>query len=129
MSKKEPNPTRISEAEWTVMQVLWKKNPLLANEVADVLRPTTQWNHRTVKTLISRLVKKGALTYEKTDNRYLYRPIIEEKTCVHAETRSFMDRFYGGALKPMLAAFLEDQKLSKQEIEELKALLEKRKER
>ena len=110
------------------MRVLWKQGPLLANEIADILGPITQWNHRTVKTLLGRLVQKGAITYKKIDHRYLYRPAIDEKTCVHGETRSFMDRYYGGALMPMLAAFLENQKFTAQEIEELKALLEKGKE-
>lgn len=117
--------TRISDAEWQVMQVLWKRSPLLANEIADALGPKTGWNHRTVKTLISRLVKKRAIRFEKADRAHLYRPIVDEKTCVHAETRSFVERFHGGALKPLVAAFIEHHQLSKREIAELKELLER----
>ena len=116
---------RITDAEWQVMQVLWKKSPRLANDIADELGPKTGWNHRTVKTLISRLVKKRAVLFEKNDRAHLYRPAVDEKTCVHAETRSFIERFHGGSLKPLIAAFIEQQPLSKTEIAELRALLEK----
>lgn len=121
--------TRISDAEWQVMRALWKKSPQLANEIAESLGTKIGWNHRTVKTLLSRLVQKGAVRFEKVDRAYLYHPALDEKACIHAETRSFMKRFYGGALKPLVAAFLEQESLSREEIEELKALLEKGKER
>jgi len=129
MTQNQPIPVKISESEWLVMQVLWAKSPLLAQEIVDQLTPTTGWNHRTVKTLLARLVRKGALRYEKTDRSYLYHAALDQKTCVHAETKSFLERFHGGAVKPLLAAFIENEKLSAADIEELKALLEKRKER
>lgn len=123
-----PPPIKISDSEWLVMQVLWAKSPQLAQEIIEQLTPSTGWNHRTVKTLLARLVRKGALRYDKADRSYLYHAAIDQKTCVHAETRSFLDRFHGGTIKPLLAAFIENEKLSAEDIEELKAILEKRKE-
>lgn len=126
--KKDPT-IRISESEWLVMQTLWEKAPRLAQEIADSLEERTRWNHRTVKTLIGRLVKKGAIRFDKSDRKYLYYPCVDEKTCVIAETRSFLGRVYGGAFAPMLAAFLDQQSLSREEIDTLKKILERRKEK
>lgn len=129
MKAKEQKSLGISDAEWVVMKELWRKSPQLASDIAERLSSATEWNPKTVKTLLARLVKKGALRFEKQDRSYLYHAAIDEKTCVREETRSFMDRFYGGALKPMLASFIEEGRLSKRELEELRDLLDKRKEK
>jgi BlaI family penicillinase repressor len=118
----------ISETEWQVMQVLWAKAPLSAAEVIAALTtgdPT--WHPKTAKTLLNRLVKKKALGYEKEGRAYLYRPLVREADCAVAESESFLDRVFGGSLKPMLAHFVERKKLSAAEIRELKRLLEGKK--
>jgi len=117
---------RISEAEWRVMKVFWAKAPQTANEVVAALEKTSNWRPKTVKTLINRLVKKGALRYTKDGRTYLYSPAVEEAACVHAESRSFLQRVYGGALKPMLTTFIEHEDLTTDEIAELKRLLDKK---
>lgn len=113
----------ISDAEWMVMKVLWGKSPLTADDVVAALEDSTDWNPRTVKTLLNRLVRKKALGFEKQGRRYLYFPIAEEVACMRAEGRSFLERVYGGALMPMLASFLEEEVLSKEEIAELRRML------
>jgi len=115
---------KISEAEWRVMKVLWAKSPLTANEVVDALSAATRWSDKTIKTLINRLTKKGALGFKRQGRMYLYHPRVEEADCARAEGRSFLRRVYGGALTPMLAAFLEEQSLSRSEIAELKRILD-----
>ncbi len=115
---------RISEAEWQVMKVLWSQAPTTANHIAQVLAASTKWKLNTVKTLLSRLVSKNAVGYQEAGKTYHYFPLINEDECVRAEGESFLKRVYGGALKPMLVNFLREQKLSPQEIEELKAILE-----
>jgi BlaI family penicillinase repressor len=126
MTKKLP---RISESEWRVMQVLWEHGPQTANDVVQRLDGQEKWKPRTVKTLIGRLVRKGAVRFEEEGNRYRYSAAVREDECIHSETRSFVRRVYQGAMKPALAAFLEDVELSQQEIEELQKVLEqKRKE-
>ncbi|MDK2984517.1 MAG: BlaI family transcriptional regulator, penicillinase repressor [Clostridia bacterium] len=120
---------RISEAEWVVMKVFWSRQvPSAANEIVGALACSTDWNPRTIKTLISRLVKKGALGYQEDGRTYYYYPLVNEDECIKAESRSFLRRVYGGALKPMLVNFLREEKLSSEEIEELKRILDERKE-
>lgn len=123
MSKKMP---KISDAEWQVMKILWENSPQTANEIVEKLADPNNWNPRTVKTLLNRLVTKGALDFEVKGRSYLYSPAIAEKECTREARKSFLSRVYGGALQPMLAAFLEDEKLSPEEIAELKRILEKK---
>lgn len=124
-----PKIPRISEAEWEVMKVFWsKQEPSPANQIVAALAGKTDWKPKTVKTLINRLVNKGALGYEENGRTYHYYPLITEADCVKAESRSFLQRVYGGALKPMLVNFLQEEELSSEEIEELKRILEERKE-
>jgi BlaI family penicillinase repressor len=117
---------RISESEWQVMRVLWGKNPSTANKVVDALSATTTWKSKTIKTLLNRLVKKGALGFEKKGREYHYYPLVGEAACVKAESQGFLRRVYGGAMKPMLAAFLESQDLSPEDIKDLKRILERK---
>ena len=120
--KKTPS---ISETEWEVMKVLWSRHPLSAQQIIDVLAAQDDWHPKTVKTLLNRLVRKGALGFRKEGRAYLYRPLVPEQDCVAAESESFLDRVFGGSLKPMLAHFVETRKLSTGEIAELKRLLRK----
>jgi len=124
MSQKIP---RIAESEWRVMKILWKKSPLTASEIIEHLKETTQWNPRTVKTLLNRLVNKGALSFNKEGRLYHYYPAVSESECARVESKSFLNRVYDGALQPMLAAFIEDQDLSPETIKELKQILDKEK--
>ena len=117
---------RISESEWLVMRVLWSKSPMAAQEIFEQLDGTTKWKPKTVKTLIDRLVKKGAVKFEKDGRRYMYYPAVGRAECVATERRSFVRRVYGGTVKPMLAAFLEDAELSAEDISELKKILEQK---
>ena len=117
---------KISESEWLVMRVLWSKSPLAAQEIFEQLDGTTKWKPKTVKTLVDRLVKKGAVKFEKDGRRYMYHPAVSENDCIATERRSFVRRVYGGTVKPMLAAFLEDAELSARDISELKRILEQK---
>jgi BlaI family penicillinase repressor len=117
--------SRISDTEWEVMKIVWAKSPLPAQDIIDALSARDDWHPKTVKTLLSRLVKKGALGFRKEGRAYLYRPMVTESECVAAESDSFLDRVFGGSLKPLLAHFAETRKLSPAEISELKRLLKK----
>lgn len=119
--KKTP---RISETEWELMRVVWTQSPCSAGQIIEVLThrdPT--WHPKTVKAFINRLVKKGALGFEKEGRAYLYRPVVKEEDCVAAASESFLERVFGGSLKPMLAHFVERKKLSEAEIRELRRVL------
>src|SRR4029079_9941089 len=110
----------ISEAEWEVMTVIWSRNPITAGEVVDVLAPRKNWNPRTVKTLLNRLVKKGALAYAVDGKKYLYRPKIRQDQCVLHESRSFLGRVFAGDAAAMLLRFVDELELSPEEIVQLK---------
>jgi BlaI family penicillinase repressor len=120
---------KIAESEWRVMQVLWGSGPQTANDVVNALSGEVKWKPRTIKTLISRLVKKGAVKVTEEGYRYQYSAAVEETACVRSETKSFVRRVYQGAMKPALAAFIEDADLSDKEIDDIQKILnQKRKE-
>ena len=116
---------KITEAEWTVMKVFWQKSPRTANEVVDVL-DGSGWNPKTIRTLIIRMQKKKALDFEKDGREHRYFPLVAEHECVRQEAQSLLSRAGSAALKPMLAAFLQEQTLSEKEIEELKNILDEK---
>ena len=117
---------RISEAEWQVMDVLWQRSPQTANEVVEALAEAVEWEPATIKTMLNRLVKKGALKFKTEGNRYFYAPALTRDACVRTEGRSFLDRVFGGAAGPLIAHFVEDANLSKDEITELRRLLDRK---
>ncbi|CZR95711.1 MULTISPECIES: BlaI/MecI/CopY family transcriptional regulator [unclassified Clostridioides] len=117
---------QISEAEYQVMKIVWKYAPISTNEVIEKLVETSTWSPKTIQTMLLRLVKKGALTYEKNSRVFVYTPLVKEEEYVATESRSFLNRFYNGALNSMVLNFLENDKLSEDDIEELKEILNKR---
>lgn len=118
---------QISDSEWKIMQILWGNAPATANEIIAHLEKITDWRPTTVKTLLSRLVKKEAVGFEKNNRTYHYYPLLSENECVKSENQSFLKRVYGGALKVMIANFLETEELSKKDIDELKQILDEKK--
>lgn len=114
----------ISESEWKVMKVLWAaQSPQPAYDITEVLAKSEGWHANTVKTLLSRLHKKKAVRITKYKNLFLYEPVISEDACVKAESESFLQRVFGGSVKPLLVHFAKKQKLSAADIEELKSIL------
>ena len=117
---------RISDAEWLVIQVLWSTPGLTADEVITALKGKATWNARTIRTLINRLLRKKTLKYQKEGRKYRYFPAVSREQCVKDERRSFVQRVYGGTVTPMLAAFIEDARLSSEDINELKRMLDEK---
>ena len=116
----------ISETEWQVMKLLWLESPMTANQVVEKLEGVTTWKPKTVKTLLNRLINKKAIGFTVEGRTYLYYPAVTEDECVKAENQSFLERVYGGSLNVMFANFLQDRDLTKEEIEQLKRLLEEK---
>lgn len=115
---------RISEGEQAVMEVLWAANgPLTAAEVAERVDPARDWSERTVKTMLARLLAKGALTHEEEGRRYLYRPAVARRDFAAGESRRLVDRLFGGRAAPLVAHLAEEQRLSPQDIAELEAII------
>jgi BlaI family transcriptional regulator, penicillinase repressor len=114
---------RISEAEHAVMEVLWEEHPMTAAEVAERASPARGWSVHTVKTLLSRLLAKGAISHEAEGRRFLYRPAIERDAYVAHESEKLVDRLFGGRVSPLIAHFAERRPLSAEDIAEIEALL------
>ncbi len=115
----------IAESEWTVMEAFWEKSPQTASAVADILHASTGWAPNTVRTLITRLVEKGAL--EVTDAKVqprTFQPAVKREFCVQSESESFLERIFRGASKPLLVHFARHANLTKEEARELKKLLD-----
>jgi BlaI family penicillinase repressor len=114
---------RISDAEHSVMEVLWDESPLSAQDVAERVDPARGWSANTVKTLLGRLIAKSAITHEEDGRRYLYRPTVARGDYVAVESRRLMDRLFGGRLTPLVAHLAERDELTAQDIAEIEALL------
>jgi predicted transcriptional regulator len=114
----------ISEAESQVMEVLWERHPLTAEEVVAALAKTTDWQEPTIKTLLNRLLKKQAIAAARDGRRYLYRPLLRREDYVHSASKGLLDRLFDGRVAPLVAHFSRARKLSKKDIAELKKLIE-----
>jgi BlaI family transcriptional regulator, penicillinase repressor len=115
---------RISDAEHAVMEILWQQAPMTATDVADRLAGSQGWTLTTIKTLLSRLLAKGALAAETEGRKFLYRPLIARTDYVAGESRRLVDRLFGGKLSPLVAHLAEQEALTADDIAEIEALLQ-----
>ncbi len=124
MAKRKQAPgERISEAEHAVMEALWTESPLSAADVCDRVCAANDWSIPTVKTLLGRLVSKGAVGTEPEGRRFLYHPLIERSDYVGGESRRLVDRLFGGRAAPLFAYLAENEALTDADLEEIEALL------
>lgn len=115
---------QISDAEWKVMKIIWAHSPITANEVIDQLEDSTPWKPKTVKALIKRLVDKKVLGFHQEGKTYLYFPLVSENDSIDVESDMFLKKVFNGSLNLMLANFIKEQKLTAEEIEELKRIID-----
>jgi len=121
------NKPEISDAEYQVMKIIWTADvPLNTNEVVERLEASTSWKPKTIHTLLSRLVKKGALQYEKNGRVFVYTPLVNEFDILAKENDNFLNRFYDGALDSMIVNLLEQDKLSEDDILTLRRILDEK---
>lgn len=113
----------ISNAELCVMQILWQQQPLSANEVVTALGNAKDWHEKTVKTLLNRLVSKGALGFDKDGRAYLYYPLITEQDYQLQQSRTFVERLFAGRVAPLVAGFASQNKLNADDVQQLKQLI------
>ncbi len=114
----------ISEAEWQVMQVVWQRRAATAAEVIADLAQVTHWRHRTIRTLLARLVDKQVLSAAAKGHRYIYRPLVGRQRCVRQEAKLFLKKVFAGDATEMLVHFVRHTKIDSEKIDELKRLLE-----
>ncbi|MBS0229220.1 MAG: BlaI/MecI/CopY family transcriptional regulator [Proteobacteria bacterium] len=115
---------QISEAESVVMDVLWQRHPLGADDVVSALASRQDWQEATIKTLLNRLLNKGAISAQKDGRRFLYSPELKREDWVQAESRGLLDRLFDGRVAPLVAHFSQHRKLSRKDIAELRKLIE-----
>ena len=113
---------RISEAEHAVMSALWDRAPLTANEVAEAVEDRG-WSLATVKTLLSRLVVKQAVTTAPDGKRFLYSPALARDTYLGGESRRMVDRLFGGSAAGLFAHLAESEALTPSDLDQIEALL------
>jgi predicted transcriptional regulator len=106
------------------MKVLWqRKAPAGVEEVISRLPDPEKWQVSTVKTLLNRLLRKGAIKAQQDGRRYLYSPLMAHEQWVSDESLSLLDRLFGGRVAPLVAHFSQTRKLSKKDIADLKRLI------
>ena len=115
---------QISAAESVVMDVLWLRSPLAAEDIVMALADSREWQEPTIKTLLSRLLNKGAISAAKDGRRYLYAPVLQRDAWVQGESESLLQRLFDGRVAPLVAHFSQHRKLSKKDIAELRRLVE-----
>jgi len=122
-----PRRLQISDSEWDVMEPIWAVGACTAADVIRHLRATHDWNHSTIRTLLARLVEKGALAYNVDGSRYIYRAAVSRRRCVRQEGRSFLEKAFGGDVTALVAHFVAEASLDRDQIEQLRQLLAQKK--
>ena len=115
---------QVTEAESIVMETLWVRHPLSADDVVAALARQEHWQEPTIKTLLNRLLKKGAIRAEKDGRRYLYSAVLTREQWQSHESRSLLDRVFGGKVAPLLVHFSRSERLSAKDVAELRKLVE-----
>lgn len=114
---------QISEAEAVVMEVLWQRQPQAADEIVAALAGRSEWAEATVKTLLNRLLNKGAIRADKDGRRYLYAPVLTREAWVARQSEGLVERLFGGRVAPLVVHFSEQGRLTASDIAELKRLI------
>jgi len=117
---------QISDAEFEVMDVIWKYAPISTNEITDHLAKTKDWSPKTIYTMLSRLEKKGVIVHEKESRVFVYTPCVHKKDYIEAESRTLANRFFDGAMNQMVVSFLDQKELSAEDLDELQRVLDRK---
>jgi len=115
--------TQISKTEFDVLDALWKGHPATAQQIIERLNNDKPWHEKTVKTLLSRMVKKEAISFEKVQRSYVYSPAFARDDYTFKESKSLLQRMFSGRLTPLVSHFVKSDELTKDDIDELKQLI------
>lgn len=114
----------ISESELEVMKVLWEIEEGSSAQIIEQLKDKSDWKPKTIQTLITRLVSKGFIDVDKTNRKlFIYKPAISEREYKDSASKSFLEKLYNGSINKMVLSFVKENKLSKEEIDELRDIL------
>ena len=115
---------RLTDAEWQIMNALWKRYPATAREIAENLADETQWAYTTIKTLLARLAAKNAVSEQKRGNTSVYEPLVSLKKARRTALRTFLNQGFDGAVEPLLNFLAEERKLTDKQRGELAKILQ-----
>jgi BlaI family penicillinase repressor len=117
---------QISEAEYEVMKVIWKYEPISTPEIVEKVSEKIDWKPNTIQTMLVRLVKKKALQTRKKGRSFIYTSLVQEHEYVEQKSKLFLKQFFGGTINSMVLNFIENDQLSDEDITELKNILSER---
>ena len=115
----------ISKSELVVLQTLWDESPLTVGQVIERVQKTVDWHDNTIKTLLSRLLEKGAVDRHKDGRQFFYQPLVSRDVVVTEEAEGLLERFFDGRMPRLVAHFAEGKRLSRTDVEEIEALLKR----
>jgi BlaI family transcriptional regulator, penicillinase repressor len=114
----------VTDAERQIMEVLWEKHPVSAEEIIEALAGTSNWRTGTIKALLNRMLKKGSVTATAQGRRYLYEPGISRRECIEKDSQRLLDRWFDGRLAPLVAHLSNTDSLSGEQLAELRQLID-----
>lgn len=117
---------QISDAEFEVMTVIWGHAPVSTNDIVEKLSKYTAWSPKTIQTMLSRLEKKGVITHEKESRVFVYSPLIDKEAYLNAAGNTFVNRFFDGVCSRMVVRYLSQSELTDEDINDLQAILDKK---
>ena len=115
---------KLTEAEWQIMNALWQGHPATAREIMDRLPPGIRWAYTTIKTMLSRLADKGAVSEAKEGNTSVYEPLVSRRKARLSAFRSMLDQAFEGAMGPLVHFLVEEKQLTPRQSNELATLLQ-----
>jgi BlaI family penicillinase repressor len=118
---------QISDAEWSIMKIIWSHERITANEIIEILSSDKEWAPKTVKSMLSRLLAKEIIGFIKDGRSYKYYPLVSSEETIKDETKTFVEKVFDGSVSNLIANFVEHNKFTEEEIDALKQILEKKK--
>lgn len=115
---------KLTEAEWSVLQVLWEGKRFSLGEVVEALRPITGWSRNTVHTYLTRMENKELVLIDRTSEPHGYAAAVSREECARQERTALLNKVYGGVVGDLVTAFLKESSITSQERERLRKLLD-----
>lgn len=115
---------RISNAEWQIMNIIWDKSPITAKDIIQSCASNTDWNPKTVKSLINRLTLKKKIDYSQQGRKYVYQPLVSKSDCINEEQSLILNKTFNNSPKEMIISILKNYPLTTTDLEEIRSILE-----
>ena len=117
--------TALSEAEWNIMESLWEESPKVGSRIVADMAGRVGWSRSTTLTMLKRMTEKGLIACEDNGRMRVYVPLIERETAVKKETDNFLKRVYHGSASMLVSSFIKKQRLTTEELSELRQILDR----